>query len=41
MDKIRKIPYFSDEEKAFLWASIKVRREDEKEEQAKMKAKRR
>jgi hypothetical protein len=38
MTEIRKIPFFSDEEKAFLWASIKVREEDEKEQQAKLKA---
>jgi hypothetical protein len=38
MDKIRQIPEYSDEEKAFLWASIKVREEDEKEQQAKAKA---
>jgi hypothetical protein len=34
MDQIRQIPEYSDEEKAFLWASIKVREEDEKEQQA-------
>jgi hypothetical protein len=38
MDQIRQIPEYSDEEKAFLWASAKVREEDEKEQQAKIKA---
>jgi len=38
MEDIRKIPEYSDEEKAFLWASIRVREEDEKEQKAKMKA---
>jgi hypothetical protein len=38
MEEIRKIPEFSDEEKAFIWASIQVQIEEEKEQQAKMKA---
>jgi hypothetical protein len=41
MEDIRKIPFYSEEEKAFMWASIKVRNEDEKEQQAKIKAKKR
>jgi hypothetical protein len=40
MADLREIPKLSDEEKAFLWASIRVREEDEKEQQAKMKANR-
>lgn len=41
MEDLRRIPEFSDEEKAFLWASIQVKNEDEKEQEAKMKAARR
>ena len=39
MEEIRNIPEYSEEEKAFLWASIKVKEEAEKEQTAKIKAK--
>jgi len=38
MREVLKIPKLSEKEKAFLWASIIVRNEDEKEQNDKLKS---